>query len=728
VASGSMRPPARAPTGIIALVCLSVVAAAGAAPRMAAAQPRAPAPADPELGREELSLDQLLNPSIWVATKSELHAAQTPAVVTVVSADEIQARGYTSLADVLRSVPGFYDVYDGVTHNVGIRGVNGGQNASGSGLKLMIDGQPVDYRPNSGNFFGEELIPMELVERVEIIRGPASALYGADAFLGAINVVTRSADALPGARLVGQGAAVRQHLGGGGGLVMAGKGGPVEVVLGASYLFLNRTGLDLPPSSPLLPNAAVSARAPSRGDFSRPATALLKVSLSNVLSGTLTLLASWQRLDSHGEYQYFGPLDHRTRVTALNQNYRLTYDLVPSDSVTLTLSAHHFFAAPTEAARLGIGRDDYLMLPALEASGDGASAEIRFTPYRILTLTADADVLFEDSTTETYDQKLLQPVLAPDGSVLRAAGTITPGEGHGEIRDFRNLGAMLQAMVTPTERWTGIAGLRLDDHNIYGVQLSARGGLVHSYKAVSIKLLYGSSFKAPSAEQLYARPIAFGGVLGNPNLKAQTAQSVELALGLMWPNDLGDLQVNGFVTNLQGRVEFLPTGSYVIANNIQNERLVGGELVSHLVPWKRLRWSVLGSVARTVSRSGSAEGLLGKPDVSNPLFPRYQIGTIVDGSLPWARLHLSTELAYVGPRPASFSNSVLEGRAYNLAPYVYSAASVSMAGPLILPERSTRVALRVTDLLDQRWSEPGFGGIDVPTQGITAILTIAQGF
>jgi outer membrane receptor protein involved in Fe transport len=727
VASGRMRLPARAPRALVVLVCLSAITATLVVRRPASAQ-TGPSVPDPELEREGLSLDELLNPSVWLATKSALHATQTPAVVTVVSGEEIQARGYTSLADVLRSVPGFYDVYDGVTHNVGIRGINGGQNASGSGLKLMIDGHPVDYRPSSGNFFGEELIPMELVERVEIIRGPASALYGADAFLGAINVVTRAGDSLPGARLIGHGATVRRHLGGGGGLVLSGKNGPLEVVLGASYLFLDRSGLGLPSSSPVLPNAAVSGRGPSRGDFSRPASALLKLSLSGVLSGTLTLLATVQRLDSHGEYQYFGPLDHRTRVTALNQNYRLSYNIAPTDNLAVTLSAHHFSASPTEDARMGIGRDDYLMLPALGAKGDGATAEIRFNPHRILTLTAGADVVFEDSTTETYDQKLLQPVLAPDGSVLRAAGTITPGEAHGELTDFRNIGAMVQAMVTPSERWTAIAGLRLDDHNIYGLELSARGGLVHTYKALSIKLLYGSSFKAPSAQQLYARPIAFGGVLGNPNLKAQTAQSAELALSVLWPNDLGDLEVNGFVTNLQGRVEFLPTGSYVIANNIQNERLVGGELVSHLVPWKRLRWSILGSLARTVSRSGSAEGLLGKPEVSNPLFPRYQLGTMVDGSLPWARLHLSGELAYVGPRPASFSNSVLEGQAYHLAPYVYSAAALSMAGPLIFADHSTRVSLRVTDVLDRRWSEPGFGGIDVPTQGITALLTVAQGF
>jgi outer membrane receptor protein involved in Fe transport len=721
VVSPSTGLRARGPGAALVLGCLGALAGP------ASAQPSTSPPAsDRAIEHEDLSLDELLNPSVWLATKSELRAAQTPAVVSVVTAEEIQGRGYTCLADVLRSVPGFYDVYDGVTHNVGIRGINGGQNASGSGLKLMIDGQAVDYRPNAGNFFGEELIPIDLVERVEIIRGPASALYGADAFLGAINVVTRAGDALPGVRVTGQGMAVREHPGGGGGMVMSGKSGPVEVVLGASYLFVDRSGLDLPASSPLLPNQAVSARGPSRGDFARPASALGKVTLANVLAGKVTLLGTLQRLDSHGEYQFFGPLDHRTRITALNQTYRLSYDVAPTDAVSVTVSGHYFSSAPTDAARLGVGRADYLMLPSVESHGSGFMTEARYSPLPILKLTAGADLTVARSETETYDQKLLQPVLAPDGSVLRAAGTITPGERKGDATTFRNLGALVQGMIIPSERWTAIAGLRLDHHNIYGAHFSARAGVVYAHEAWSVKALYGSSFKAPSPEQLYARPIAFGGVLGNPGLKAQTAQSAELAVGLRLPRELGDVQVNGFVTDLQGRVEFLPTGSYIIANNIQDERLVGAELASHLVPWSRLRWSLIGSVARSVSRSGFAEGLLGKPTVTNPLFPEYQASTIVELTLPWAHLRPSAELGLVGPRAASFSNSVLEGRAYDLPAYLNVAAAISAAGPLFFKDRSSRICLRVSDLLDRRWTEPGFGGVDVPAQGVTVTLTAAQ--
>jgi outer membrane receptor for ferrienterochelin and colicins len=714
-----------------ALGALLIAFAARAALGQTAGAPRALSAAAerPAVTRiEDLALEDLLNPAVWVATKSALHVAQTPAVVTVITADEIQARGYTSLADVLRSVPGFYDVYDGVTHNVGIRGVNGGQNASGSGLKLMIDGQAVGYGPSSGNFFGEELIPIQVVERVEIIRGPASALYGADAFLGAINVITRSGESTQGVQLIGHGALARGHPGGGGGLVMGGRSGNIDVLLAADYLYLDRSGVALPGSSPLLSTGGATPGALSQGDTAAPASVLGKLSLSNVLQGTVTLMGTIQRLDSHGAFQSFGPLDPSTRLTALNQSYRLSYDVSAGDGLHLTLSASHFSSNPTSDSALGLGRTDYLMIPSLAAWGEGLNGEIHFSPHPMLALTAGTDLAFEDSVTETYDQKLLMPVMAGDGSVLRAAGTIIPGEQHGVETEFSNVGAFLQAMVTPSDEWTAIAGVRLDEHNIYGAHLSARAGVVYALRALSLKLLYGSSFKAPSAEQLYAHPVAFGGVLGNPTLRAQTAHSAEAALGIRLPGDLGDVQVNGYVTKVLGRVEFLPTGSYVIANNTQDEWLAGGELVSRFVPTHRLRGSLLASVARTVQRSGVIQGLLGRPVVTNPLFPSYEVGTIVEYGIPRLGMHLSVDLAYVGRRSASFSNALLRGSAYDLDGYLSSALSLSAGGHWLFSDRESRIALRVSDVLDQRWAEPGFGGVDVPTMGTTAFVTVTQGF
>jgi outer membrane receptor for ferrienterochelin and colicins len=109
----------------------------------------------------------------------------------VVTRDAITQWGYAKVAELLRHVVGLYVIDDHIIPNVSVRGVSGGLRSESGLIKVMIDGRPVAFRVTAGNWLGPELVPLSAVERVEIIRGPGSALYGADAFLGVINVVTR---------------------------------------------------------------------------------------------------------------------------------------------------------------------------------------------------------------------------------------------------------------------------------------------------------------------------------------------------------------------------------------------------------------------------------------------------------------------------------------------------------------------------------------------------------
>ncbi|WP_146210174.1 TonB-dependent siderophore receptor [Vitiosangium sp. GDMCC 1.1324] len=691
-----------------------------------AQQPTAPEFPPGDIAR--LDIESLLEIPVVSPTKEEQRGAQTPAVVSVISWEEIQARGYTSLAEVLNAVPGLYDVYDLTTHNMGIRGINGGARASGNVLKLMIDGHPVDYRPTTGNFFGVELIPLELVERVEVIRGPASALYGANAFLGVVNVITKSGEALAGAHLVGYGAMVREHPGGGGALVVAGEQGPLELVAGLSALFIDRSGLELPASSPVLqePSNPVAARGPSRNDEARPKSFFAKGSVGLGGKGRLRLFASIQNLDAGGEFQDFGPLSHGTRVAIVNQNYWLTYQVEPSKKLSLELSGHYLHGAPSSVQRLDLGRPDFVLLSSSGVEGFGASAGGRWEVHRRLTLTLGADFVSENHLLQTFDRLLTQDVTAPDGTVLRPAGTIIPGEAHGEHRVFRNGGALVQAQLSLGEDWSVVAGGRLDVHNIYGANPSARLGVVYAprEKARSLKLLYGSSFKAPSAVQLYTQPMTILDIQGNPDLKAQTAHTLELA-GTQGLAGLGELSLNLFVLGVNGRVEFVQKGLYQQAQNILREWVVGGELESRFQPIHSLRLRLSGGVARTVSRTAGVL-LTGSPEVHNPLFPTYQLRLIGEYTLPWEGLVATLELAPTGPRGASQSNALRKDSDYQVPAYLYTAVALSIPELHLWKKNPTRLSLRVSNVFNQSWTEPGFGGIDYPSQGITAFLTVSQ--
>ncbi len=145
----------------------------------------------PNLG--EASLEELSNIQVYSASKHMQSAHDAPSSVTVVTADEIQKYGYRNLADILRSVPGFYVTYDRDYTFVGVRGF-GRLGDWNSRILLLIDGHRINNNVLGQAMMGNEfLVDVEMIERVEIVLGPSSSLYGANAFFAVINVITRTA-------------------------------------------------------------------------------------------------------------------------------------------------------------------------------------------------------------------------------------------------------------------------------------------------------------------------------------------------------------------------------------------------------------------------------------------------------------------------------------------------------------------------------------------------------
>ncbi|MCH7600018.1 MAG: NAD(P) transhydrogenase subunit alpha [Myxococcales bacterium] len=140
----------------------------------------------------EKSLEELLNlevPTVYAASKREQSITNAPASVTIVTADEIAKFGYRNLAEVLGSIRGVHVIYDRNYHHIGVRGFNRPGDYDSRILKL-IDGQRVNENVyGSGQSGTDSLIDLDIIERIEFVRGPGSALYGTSAFFGTINIV-----------------------------------------------------------------------------------------------------------------------------------------------------------------------------------------------------------------------------------------------------------------------------------------------------------------------------------------------------------------------------------------------------------------------------------------------------------------------------------------------------------------------------------------------------------
>jgi iron complex outermembrane receptor protein len=139
------------------------------------------------------------DPVISSASRYGQSVYQAPASVTVISREEIRRFGYRTLADVLGAAGGMFTTADRNYSYLTVRGLarRGDFNTH---VLILLDGRRLNQPVNDSSLLGTEgLIDLEAVERVEIIRGPASTLYGANAFYAVINLVTRTGASAKGA-------------------------------------------------------------------------------------------------------------------------------------------------------------------------------------------------------------------------------------------------------------------------------------------------------------------------------------------------------------------------------------------------------------------------------------------------------------------------------------------------------------------------------------------------
>jgi iron complex outermembrane receptor protein len=139
-----------------------------------------------------LSLEDLLNIEIEVATKNKKSLADSPSTVSVFTANEINNLGINTLTQLLNLVPGF-QVYSDGTYSDGGAVTARGRSSSGSNFEILVlmDGQRINDGRTGGATATNPNIALENIARVEIIRGPGSAIYGSNAFTGIINLVTK---------------------------------------------------------------------------------------------------------------------------------------------------------------------------------------------------------------------------------------------------------------------------------------------------------------------------------------------------------------------------------------------------------------------------------------------------------------------------------------------------------------------------------------------------------
>ena len=158
------------------------------------------APPEPEL-TEELIFQPI--ETVITAGRTEQSIERAPATIAVISSEEIKASGALSIPELLRQVPGLDVMTVSSSHSeVNARGLN---QLLSNKMLVLVDGRSTYFDFFGGVIWQALPIVMDQIDRIEIVRSPSSALYGANAFSGVINIITKTPRQIQGGRLKVQG-------------------------------------------------------------------------------------------------------------------------------------------------------------------------------------------------------------------------------------------------------------------------------------------------------------------------------------------------------------------------------------------------------------------------------------------------------------------------------------------------------------------------------------------
>jgi iron complex outermembrane receptor protein len=445
-------------------------------------------------------------PSVYGASKYDQSVDEAPASVSIITAAEIRRYGYRTLGDILRSVRGLYVTYDRNYAYVGVRGF-GRPTDYNSRVLIALDGHRTNENIYHMAMVGTEaLIDVDLIDRVEVIRGPSSSIYGTSAFFAVVNIITKRG---------------RDYKGG---EVSAEYGSFNARAVSTTYGARSTSGTELLVSARTYASdgherlyySEFDAPATNNGiaenlDGDRARNAFLKASM-----GGFTLTAAMvNRHKSVPTASYDSVFNNPHQATTDQQGFA-------------SLSYDHEFGAHSRL-NLWLSFDSYRY--------DGTYANAVVMPGGVLTrdygygnwLTTEAQF-----TTRVGENHRLLVGLEYQGNRRQDQANWEVDPYLLYFRDERNSNRW--ALYAQDEWRLGASmllnvGARFDHYSEWGGASNPRVALIHKLNPeTTAKLMYGRAFRAPSPYEFYYTP--------SPWLVPETINTTELALEYSLRRDL----------------------------------------------------------------------------------------------------------------------------------------------------------------------------------------------
>lgn len=478
--------------------------------------------------------------TVSIATGSPQMLRRAPSVATVITAEDIAAMGATDLDEVLETVPGIHVSRASIRYasTYVIRGIYTGQ--SNPQVLLLQNGIPTTTMYTGDKGYAWLGVPLENIARIEIIRGPGSALYGADAYAGVINVITKTAADTPGAEFGARAGSFNtrnvwvQHGGKWKGMDVAaylniGATDGIKEIIRADAQTVNdkRSGThaSLAPGPVSAGHDTIDASFNLANDKWRLRAAYkLRDKLGTGVGNSSALDPnSYNRVENiSGDISWNDPLfarDWSVGIIASMQHYATTHpnnlQLYPAGA---KLGAN-IFPSGLIGGPNSWDRQFRLSGNATYSGFDGHSLR--------LGMGHDDLDLYKTKTIKNY---LLNAAGVPIPDLEFNGGAAVDYSGRQPfITPHRRLVSYLYAQDewSFAHDWVLTAGVRHDSYSDFGGTTNPRLALVWDATLdLTAKLLYGRAFRAPSFNEQYGiNPVANG----NANLKPEAIQTLESA-------------------------------------------------------------------------------------------------------------------------------------------------------------------------------------------------------
>lgn len=514
-----------------------------------------------KIGMESLlkkGLEELVELDISLATGTPKLLKHAPSVATVITAKDIEAMGATTLDEILETVPGFHvqpSATNIFTFTWVIRGVYSQLNPQ---VLLLVDGQPLRTNSN-GNKPHAFRMPVSMISKIEIIRGPGSAMLGADAFAGAINIITKDSKDIGGPIIGMRGGSFGAYD------MWAQHGGSYngwDIAIGAEYskgdgdtkriidkdALGNKTPSLAPGPIDTHYETFNSTLSVHKEKFTLKINSFFMIDNGTGAGVTNTLNNGRSKANS---YFVLGSLAYKEKN--LLQDFDLTSTL--TGSYSRIENTFYFFPENFKNALGKPGAKEFN--GGLDLTGDYN----RFSDHRIRLSLG-----MQNFNTNTFQRKNYGPGIPVQfGPLVDISDT-----PYVYLKDQHRLlfYTGIQDEWSFAKGWELTAGVRYDDYSDFGSAISPRMALVwNTTTDIVTKLMYGRAFRPPTFGEMHQQnnPVT----LGNVNLEPETIDTYEVAFGYRPHHDLR-FGLNLFEYHINGLIDYVPDPAPATTKTAQN--------------------------------------------------------------------------------------------------------------------------------------------------------------